>query len=156
MAVRELTRETRPYFVERLQRIHSVEQRLWGTLSPEGLMRHLRTSVEISLGEGPKTPGLSIPVVRTVLRALFFHWFTKWPGGWIKAPASFTPPADADLDQEREALLGVIDRFLDAVDADAEHLAPNMLLGPQPLGYYGRIHGVHFEHHFRQYGVDDA
>nr|MBP8128283.1 DUF1569 domain-containing protein [Candidatus Hydrogenedentota bacterium] len=133
--------------------IHSVSQRQWGTLTPEGLMRHLRASVEISLGEGPKTRSLGIPIVSTVVRYLFFHWFTRWPGGTIKAPASFTPPAEGALDEERDALLRAMDRFLDAVDSEPERLAPNMLLGPQPLRYYGRIHGVHFQHHFRQYGV---
>lgn len=153
MAVRELTRENLAYFADALSSIHSLDQRHWGTLTPEGLMRHLRTSIEISLGEGPKTRSMGVPVVRTLLRYLFFHWFTKWPGGKIKAPASFTPEAEGSLDEEREALLRAIGRFFDAVDSHPDRPAPNMLLGPQPLRYYGRIHGVHFAHHFRQYGV---
>lgn len=153
MAVLELSRANYPEFERRIRAIASVEQRKWGKLTPEGVLRHLRTSVEISLGEGPKAPNFSVPGLRVLVRKLFFEWFTTWPGGWMKAPASFTPAPEGDLAFERDALLAILNRYLDTAEREPDRLGPNALLGPTPLRAYGPVHGVHFAHHFRQYGV---
>lgn len=153
MPNQELTRKTLPLFKQKLQAIRSVEQRKWGSLTPERVMRHLRTSVEVSLGEGPKLASLGIPGIRVLTRYLFFHWFTRWPGGVIKAPAKLTPEAEDDLDAERAALFDALDRFVEALEETPGRTGPNMLLGALTMEQYAQVHGVHFTHHLRQYGV---
>lgn len=147
-----LNRDTLPYFVEGLERIVSLEQRQWGTLTPAGLMTHLRVLIEISLGER-RAEDKSVPIVRHVIRILFFEWFTDWPGGKIKVPDSLTPPPDEDLEAERTALVSAMERFVAALEADPERKTPTVALGPQTLRYQAHIHGLHFHHHFKQYGV---
>ncbi len=153
MAIPDLTRANREYFIERLGNIQSADQRQWGELTPARLMRHVNRCIEVSLGEGAPVEDKSIPVVRTVFRVLFFHLFTKWPGGKIKVPDEVTPETDAGLEDEREQLIEAIDRFLDAVDRDPERESMSLAMGPVTLRYSGHIHGVHLNHHFRQYGV---
>jgi hypothetical protein len=152
MAIPELTRANLSYFVQRLNAIESEQQRHWGRLSPAALMCHLRYSVESSLEGGPQVQDRSIPVVRTLLKSLFFEWFTRWPKG-IKAPDELTPAPQFDLNEERRLLIAVLERFVSESERNPDRKAVNVLLGSQPLRYFARIHGVHFHHHFRQYGV---
>lgn len=42
MAIRDLTRANRDYFIGRIDKIQSAEQRKWGELTPARLMRHNR------------------------------------------------------------------------------------------------------------------
>jgi oxepin-CoA hydrolase/3-oxo-5,6-dehydrosuberyl-CoA semialdehyde dehydrogenase len=153
MKMPELTRQNLPYFVQRLQTIESDQQRKWGKLTPAGLMRHLRCGVEVCLVGGPPVKDKSIPVVREVIRLLFFHWFTRWPRGMIPAPPEMTPPPEGDLTAERTALISAIEQFVAELDQAPEREVVNMILGPRTLRYWAHIHGVHFHHHFRQFGV---
>ncbi len=152
MPIPELTSANLPYFVERLGRIESEQQRRWGKLTPAGLMRHLRYSVESTLEGGPKPKDRSVPLVRTLLKWLFFERFTTWPKR-VKAPAELTPPPEGDLNEERQKLIAALDRFLAEAAASPDRLEVNPLVGAQPLRYFAKIHGVHFHHHFRQYNV---
>jgi hypothetical protein len=153
MAIPDLTSANREYFIERINRIQSADQRNWGALTPPRLMRHLTRCIEVSLGEGEPVEDKSIPVWRTIFRWLFFHVFTTWPGGKIKVPDDVTPETDATLEDERAQLIAIVDRFLDAVDQDPNRKSMSLAIGPVTLQYAAHIHGVHFNHHFRQYGV---
>lgn len=152
MAIPDMTRENLQYFVERLNRIRSVDQRRWGQLGPAALLRHLRFVVESTLEGGPTPPDKSIPGIRVLARWIFFHLVTTWPKG-IKAPKEVTPDPQFDLDVERTKLVEAIERFINESGRNPERTAVNVLLGPLTIRYFAHVHGVHFHHHFRQYGV---
>lgn len=154
MAIRDLTRGNLSWFREALSRIQTEQQRRWGGLSPAGVMAHLRYGVECSLENGPKVPDLSTPVLRVVFRWVFFDWFTDWPKGKIKAPKELTPDPQFDLETERQKLFDAMEQFLDELERSPDRKAVNAILGPLPLRYFSHVHGVHFRHHMRQYGVD--
>lgn len=148
----ELSRETAADFVRRLEAIHSQHQRRWGTLDPAPLMRHLNHVVEVSLGE--HTPErVFIPIPRIALWYLFFVWFTRWPEGKIKAPDSFCPEGEGELEEERARCIATLWRFVDALEKNPERRAFSPLLGSITLRRWARVHGVHLAHHLRQYGV---
>lgn len=147
-----LDRENLPYLIERVGRIKTAEQRRWGSLDPGGILGHFRQTLALSLGEVREAKDISIPVVRDVLAFLAFRVFTRWPGGVIKAPSYFTPPPEA-VERERAAVIALMERFVDEADRAPKRKTLSPLLGPITLDYWRRVHGKHFAHHFRQYGV---
>ena len=153
--MRLLDRDNLAFFRERLMDIHSTDQRRWGNLTPVELIRHLRRSVEISLGEGEPVKITSIPLVSPLLGVLLFRVFTSWPRGKIKVPKSMTPDPEGDIIEERLALFETMERFIDTAEEDPRRPAPSPVCGMVTLKYYRRIHGVHLRHHLRQFGVYD-
>lgn len=147
----DLSAETLPLFRERVAALTPAAARKWGSLTPARMLRHLREMVGMSLGE-VEAPDESNFIFRAVVRPLFFEWMTTWPHN-LKAPDRFTPDAEGDLEVEREALLAALARFVARQSAEPDRVASHPVFGPQTLRYWGRLHGVHFAHHFRQFGV---
>lgn len=139
-------------FIRRLNAISSPDQRRWGTLDPAPLMRHLTCVFEISLNERPSEK-IFMPLPGFVLWLLFFVWFTQWPEGKIKAPESFMPEGEGELEAERARCIAAVHRFLDRLAADPDQKGYSPLLGNIPLRRWVRVHGVHLNHHLRQFGV---
>jgi hypothetical protein len=123
-----------------------------GSMHVAQMLRHLRFTFEISMGEA-KGEDISNILTRTVVRWVFFHWITRWPGGKFKAPAYFTPAPEASVEVERELLEAAMDRFCTAVTAEPSRVEPSPLFGDITLDYWRRVHGVHCAHHLRQFRV---
>jgi hypothetical protein len=153
MKLHDLNTATIHRYKECVNQIQPDTSRNWGKMEPIVLLAHLRRTIELSLGEVPEVKDVSVPVVRTVLRKVFFDWFTNWPKGKLKAPPIFFAPSGDDFERERELLLVALDRFVAALDdePDREELSP--LLGPLTLRYWAHLHAVHSAHHFRQFGM---
>jgi hydroxymethylglutaryl-CoA reductase len=152
MAVMLLNQENLATFERRIEMIAGDARPRWGKLDPARMFRHMRYMLEISLGERQERDMSNI-VTRTAVRWLFFHVLTRWPGGLIKAPASYTPTPDGDAEAERALLLEKVRAFTDAAAREPARLAPNPLVGPRSLCYWTRLHGEHLSHHLRQFGV---
>lgn len=146
------TPETRDPFVDRLMKIEADTKPEWGKLDPTKLMRHLRFTLEASMGE-VEMKDKSNFFKRHILRILFFHLFTTWPKGKIKAPDHFTPEPAESFEEERHALVKAMDRFLHLYKSSPEKKTVSELLGPITVQYWARVHGVHIAHHLRQFGV---
>lgn len=147
-----LNKETLPAFIKRFEAIKPEDKPRWGTLTPPGMLRHLRYMADLSLGEVSE-PDKSNIFFRTVVKFLFFHVFTNWPKGKFKAPDSLTPPAEGDLERERQALIEKLRRFAELAASEPSRMVAHPIFGPTRLDYWTRLHGVHFEHHLKQYGV---
>jgi hypothetical protein len=117
-------------------------------------LRHLLRTLEISLGEFdlPQKRLVPAPLV-PIVWILFFHLLTKWPEGKLKAPSSFVPPPDHAFEEEQKALLDALDRFVAAVKESPEKKQFTPLVGQLPLHKWSRLHGVHMNHHFRQFDL---
>lgn len=152
MKVTFLNKDTIDLFGDRINKIEADSRRRWGTLSPAGLMRHLTYTFDLSLGKETEKD-ISNIFTRTVLRYLFFHLFTKWPGGKIKAPDTFTPEPADDFEAERRRAIESMQAFAEALAAEPDRKTLSPLLGPIPLSYWSRVHGLHLNHHFRQFDV---
>jgi len=146
-----LNRENASRFVESIERIRSSTQRQWGTMEPSQLFRHLRRSIELSLGEVPPE-GKPNFLIRTVVRWLVFESALPW-GKCMKAPSVFFPDDHSTMDEERALLRQAIARFTAAVEEAPQRVVTGGQFGPMPMSYWTRVHGRHFEHHLKQYGV---
>lgn len=152
MARMDLTNATRDTFIARIEGIQDLSQRQWGKMEPDQLFRHLTYMFEMSLGEQePKK--IFMPMPHLVVWYLFFEWFTNWPKGKIDAPPAFFPEPEGDLHSERAACIAGLQRFLQALEDTPERTGFSPLLGHIPLRKWARVHGVHLDHHLRQYGV---
>ncbi len=151
MGVKLLTRDNAPHFRTRLEKISPETNRRWGKLDQRGMLAHLHRSFEISLGDIP-VPDNSNIFTRTVLRWLIFH-VLPWPKGKVKSPDIYTPEPEGEIDAIRARVLEGMERFLDAADKDPGRTGNHPLVGPVSLEYCRRIHGIHIDHHLKQFGV---
>jgi len=152
MAKLDLNQETADTFAARLARIQDPAQRQWGTMPPDTLLRHLTFMFELSLGERTAEK-VFIPIPRFLTWVVFFEWFTNWPKGKFKAPPPFFPAPEGDVNAEREVCIAALHRFVDTLNVHPEQTGYSPLLGTIPLRKWSRVHGVHLDHHLRQYGV---
>lgn len=152
MAKLDLNESTAATFEERIGKIVDESQRQWGVMSPDKVLRHLTFMFELSLGER-EAEKLFMPMPKAAMWYLFFEWFTNWPKGKFKAPATFFPEPGGDLEAERAACLAGLRRFVERLKSHPEQTGFSPLLGHIPLRKWARVHGVHMDHHLRQYGV---
>jgi hypothetical protein len=152
MATYDLDRTTLAFFHQRVSRLTAATARRWGTMDVTRALRHLTFMIEVSLGE-QVVPDRTVPVVRDLLYLVFFRWFTTWPKGRFKGPAYTCPPPQGDFEVERAAIVDGMWRFVDLLEREPDRVAVNPGLGPLALTKWSRVHGVHLDHHLRQFGV---
>lgn len=152
MAFVPLDRKNLPLMETRLKSVRPDSKHLWGHMTAPEMLAHLRRGIEISLGEHA-VKDRSIPVVRMLIRWLTFNTAFPWPRGKIKAPAEWTPAPREGFEVERIRLLEAVNRFVHVSERDPRRIGVSPLFGPLPLSTWRRIHGKHFDHHLRQFGV---
>ncbi len=152
MATFDLNRSTLPAFRDRVRAVTAGSERKWGQMDATRMMRHLGFTLEMSLGIA-RVPDMSKPILRDVFYVVFFQWLTTWPKGRIKGPDFVTPPPKADFSVEQLETLRLMDRFVEEFEREPMRLSVNPGLGPIPLSKWSRVHGVHMDHHMRQFGV---
>ena len=138
-------------YAKRLSQLKPDSERKFGTLDATQMLRHMRLSYEMACGETDLEPA-PIP-----LGKLVFHIVTGpvkiWPGGKLKAPAYWSPPAEHDFDEEMRLLTQSMSRFLEKlVDAPGEVNAHPMM-GKLTVKEWSKLLGPHLNHHLRQFGL---
>lgn len=151
MAAVLLTRETLPRFISRLERIAPDTRPQWGRMTPLELMPHLNVHVRMALGE-EQPPDESNWFTRNVLRWMVFHG-PPWPKGRIKAPEYFLVPPQETFEAERAKLIDSLRRYAEEAEREPDKRVLNPVFGPCTLRYWGRMLGMHIDHHLRQFGV---
>lgn len=152
MTKRNLDLQSLDHFAKRIARLAPDTQRRWGKMDVNRMLRHLTFTIDMSLGNvevKPFTPAFARPLIYLVL----FNWFTTWPKGKIKAPDFVCPPAEGDFGFERSLVLQRAREFVDALERDPRRVTMNPGLGPCSMTKWSRVHGVHNDHHLRQFGV---
>lgn len=152
MAAIDMDRSTLPRFIERVERIDEKSERLWGKFSVTHMLAHLIRSVEISLGE-VEVSDKSNFLIRNIARPLIFSGFMPWPKGRIKTLPVYLVEPEGDLDSQKKNLAEGFKRFVDAAEAEPEKPMLHPAFGNLPLRGFRRIHGMHCDHHLRQFGV---
>ncbi len=161
MAEPAFNRTTIEDYKARLAKISADTERQWGSMDATKMVRHLRFVFQASMGEedthGQAAPGTGflayIPGARPLLYLLVFKWFTDWPKGNLRAPDEWTPATDKQFDEEEKLLLEKMDQFVNELEATPEKKAYSPLLGDIPLTKWSVLHGVHTNHHLKQFGV---
>ena len=152
MPVLFLTPQTLDAFITRLEAIPADAQPRWGSMSHAKMLKHLRTVNDMSLGRIEPIDQSNF-FSRTVMRFLVFHVFTTWPKGKVKVPDRLTPEPDGNVEEERRRLVEAWREFVEIAEREPNRRGIHPLVGPQPLVYWRRMHGMHIDHHLRQFGV---
>ena len=154
MPILDLNEKNLAYHSDRIRALGPDKARLWGKMTPSLMLCHLRRTIDISLD---KVPGMGKPLVpkglRWLLRLLFFEWFTTWPKGKIKAPDIVVPTTAGEFDEEKRLLLAAMEEFVREAAANPGRIGVNPGMGPVSLAYWRHVHGVHMNHHYRQFGL---
>lgn len=115
-------------------------------------LRHLIFTFEMSLGEH-EIEDRTLPIARDLVYLVFFRWFTRWPPAKIKGKDFLCPEPKGDFASEQRDLLAVMARYVDALEREPARRTVNPGLGTISLRKWSRVHGVHTDHHLRQFGV---
>lgn len=152
MARLNLNRATLPEFEKRVRALLPDSRRLWGKMDAARMVRHLIYTFENSLGI-EKVDRRVNPVVRALIFFVFFQLITTWPKGKIKGPDFVTPPPKGDFASEQNELLRLMEQFVGAFEQNPARVEVNPGMGGISLAKWSRVHGVHSDHHLRQFGV---
>lgn len=151
MSVPLLTPANVPQIVARIEKLKPGAQRRWGTLDAPGMLRHLRRACELSLGNDPIEDQSNL-FTRTVMRFLALY-VIPWPKGKIKAPDHFTPPAEGDVASEFAKLKTELQRFAETAAREPGRIRSHPFFGKLTLATWSRVHGLHIDHHCKQFGI---
>ena len=121
----------------------------WGSLDLTGMLQHLRLSALMTLGE------LSVPSANKRVFQMFplkhlILYVLPFPKGAPTAPA-LKPGLETPLEQERTALLSLLERIASGPDQGAGPSHP--LFGPLTWRQWGVLTYKHADHHLRQFGA---
>lgn len=147
----DLNSKTFPEFKARFTALKNDTPRKWGKLNPDGMIVHLHGIVQVSLEER-ESKDLSNIFTRNLYPFLVFYVF-PWPKGSIKVPDEWTPAPQLTLEEERNALFAIMERFVERSEKEPERRARHPMFGNHPLRFWQRMHGKHFNHHLDQFGV---
>lgn len=146
-----LDRTTMAQYLERIEALRPDTKPQWGKLDATGMVAHLTQSFRISLGEVPVTDRS--------------NWFLRRFGVImafgplpiprnVTGPAEFFPKSVAEFEEEKRAWREAMERFVAAAESDPDRKHVSPLMGPLPLRTWQRIHAVHMDHHFKQFGLN--
>ncbi|HNP20713.1 MAG TPA: DUF1569 domain-containing protein [Panacibacter sp.] len=136
--------------LKRFETLQSSTQRLWGTMSAEEMLWHLRSQLELALGITRQTTfvksTLAFPPVRWLLL-----YIIPWPKGSRTAPEMNVKklhPGVKDVLTEKQLLFARLNETLAANELNA-----HPLFGKMNMTLWGRLIWKHFDHHLRQFGL---
>ena len=152
MARIDLDSATVSEFERRLRAIAPTATRKWGTMSLAQMLAHLRITLEVSL-EKRDTKDESRAWLLPVLWVLLFELWTDWPKGKIKASRQFLDDSAEDVERERALVFESMRGFVIHAESYPERLVLEPMLGRVSLKKWRRIHGIHIDYHFRQFGA---
>jgi len=139
-------------FLERFQKIAPDAKPIWGTMTPAQMIGHLNGAVRYSMGYGPDIPFKGNWKTKYIFAPLILNGIKQIPRN-IKVPRpkgtkSFDPPT-ADL-ATLEASLGELLGKMDDGSFDPPYHPFFGTIGPNS---WMKFHGVHLDHHLRQFGA---
>lgn len=137
---------------EILNQLTDDTPRRWGSLTPAAMLRHLRETIDVSIGDSPCADFGNF-FTKTPLVQYLITEILPWPKGGLKVPDTLLPATSATVAQERALLLQALERFVHILETDPQRTTQHSAFGMVPVSRWSRIHGRHFEHHFRQFRI---
>jgi hypothetical protein len=135
----------------RLAALTPADAAVWGTMSVNQMLCHLRDSYELPLGERTAAPVKPPTIPLGLLKWIALSAPVKWPKGVPTPPEvdqhiAGTPPIDFEAD--RAALLAKLDAFARSTGP----WPPHPIFGPLTTPQWMRWGFLHPDHHLRQFG----
>lgn len=146
-----LTRETSALFERRMDALRTESQPRWGTLNAPQMIKHLSGALQLHLSGGEFEDKSNL-FSRLIVKPMILYVFQSMPKN-IKAPDRYTPPSDGNFDRERAVYRQNLVVFLEHLEADPNRKAPHPVFGQMTLREWSILHGIHMDHHLRQFGV---
>jgi hypothetical protein len=140
----------RTRIAERIRALTPAHTPRWGRMDVARMLAHCADGLRNATGELP-IPVHRVPFVRTRFAKWLIIDVLPMPKGAPTARELLreAPPA---IDEERDALLGLLERF-ETARATAVSWAPHPLFGELTPAQWGRLAWKHLDHHLRQFGV---
>ena len=144
-----LSETDRAGIVRRFQSLTATSTRKWGSLEITGMLKHLRLSADMTLGD------LQVPSSNKRVFQLFplkhlILYVLPFPKGAPTA-AELKPTDSAAFEEERAALLELLERIGTGPN---EGMGPaHPLFGPLTWREWGVVTYKHADHHLKQFGA---
>ena len=151
MRHRTLTRDALPHVSERIQRLGPNTPPQWGTMNAAQACNHLTLSIQASIGEIDVQDQSTLAY--RLVRPLLYSGLLPKPKGKVSAPTDFLPAENSDFEQERDALLAVLDRFVERAEREPLQRFRHPFFGLLTLRQWQRGHALHLDYHLEQFGV---
>ncbi len=151
MITKDLTTETASQILDRINALSPDSQRAWGTMTVEDMVKHLRLGVQASIGELEVEDNSNL--VFKLLRPLLFSGILPKPKGKAPAPNEYLVTSSGKFDDERDQLVGAVERFVELCDREPDATPLHPLFGNMTIPQWQRGHALHFDHHLEQFGV---
>lgn len=125
----------------------------WGTLTRGQLIAHLANTLYYTLGEGPDLPFKGNFLSRTLFKFLILNGFKEIPHN-IRLPRPAEVPKDQWFQEGPvEMLREAVDAYFSAVEKGGLPARMHPFFGPLNEKEWRKLHGQHFAHHLRQFGL---
>lgn len=135
---------------KRLDQLTAQSQRRWGTMSPEGMLYHLRAQQESAIALVPNPPMYKSYAQIPVMRWLYIY-VLPWPKGFRTAKA-FDASKQSDkiktLEEEKKLFVERLEMFIQYPNP-----LPHPLFGDLSKKMWSRMVYKHIDYHFKQFGV---
>ena len=136
---------------KRLAALQPNSQRLWGSMTAQHALCHLADSLEAVRGDRAMTMSPLPALQRLMMKWGALYLPVPWPHGIKTAPENDqrlqgTPPSGFEADRAR--LLELAKRL-----GDGRWVALHPIMGAMTNLEWQRWVYLHFDHHFRQFGV---
>ena len=152
MAVLPYTKDCEEHYASRLGGLTADSERKFGTMDATKMLRHMRLSYETACGE-TDLEIKPIPVLSPILLYVFSNVLKTWPGGKIKAPDFWSPPAEGEFDEEMKLITEAQSRFLAKLASSPNEVNAHPIFGKMTVAQWSRLLGPHLNHHLRQFGL---
>jgi hypothetical protein len=144
-----LNESDRAAICSRVRSLSASSTARWGRMSLSGMLQHLRLSARMAVGELAVAPANKRPFQVFPLKHLILY-LLPFPKGAPTAPELY-PGAAASLEEERAALLALLDRI---GAGPREGTGPtHPLFGPLSWREWGTATHKHVDHHLKQFGA---
>ncbi len=147
-----VNRESLPDVLARLHKLTDDSTPQWGEFHPGAMLNHLRRALAASLGV-TKFEDMSTWWLRNITCPRVMWGLKRIPKATIKLPEHFVDTRPKKVASEIGRFEMQLNDFLDACDKDLTRREMHPYFGLLPLKTWQRWHWLHFDHHFRQFGV---
>ena len=146
-----LTRESAPRFIARINAITPESQRLWGTMTPGQMFRHVELTITTYIGETEVIDRSTL--FYKIARLLLDYGIIKYPKGKAQSSPENIVEDECDFNASRAQLLAAIERFLTFAEENPTARPRHTFFGPLTMSQWSRRHAKHLNHHLEQFGV---
>jgi uncharacterized protein DUF1569 len=122
----------------------------WGSMTAGQMVGHITKAVEYSQGKGPEGPNVGGFFGRYIAAPLILSGLLRMPKN-AQAPKEMYDGADPN--GSVDGLIEALQEFYNMARAQTLATRPHVYFGDIGVRGWSKLHVLHVEHHFTQFGV---